>query len=208
MRVVLADDHRTVREGLRWMLSESPDVEVVGEAADGAELLALLAEVDADIVVLDVNMPGMGGLEALETITAMDQAPKVIILSMHDRPVYVRRAVELGASGYLLKSAGRDELMRAFEAVMQGGAYVQSEITGHLLAEVAGRSDSASYRLSPRQTEILGLVAAGLENKQIARRLDLSETTVKTYLGEAFDRLGAHSRAEAVAIALREHLID
>ena len=126
MRVVIADDHRIVREGLRFMLSDHPDVEIVAEAANGEELLETLATVKADIVLLDLRMPGITGLEALDRISVDHPRTKVIILSMHDDPGYVRRAVELGASGYLLKNTGRDELLRALKAVQEeiGRAHV------------------------------------------------------------------------------------
>ncbi len=208
MKVIIADDHRTVREGLRWMLSEHPTIEVVGEAADGEELLRLVDDIDADVILLDVNMPGMGGLDALEAMRAKANKPRVIVLSMHDKPVYVRRAIELGAAGYLLKSAGRDELLRALQTVASGGVYLQGEVTGPLLDQVAAGGPTADRRLTVRQTEILALVADGQENKQIARALHISEATVKSYLQAAFERLGVHSRAEAVAVALRDGLIE
>jgi DNA-binding NarL/FixJ family response regulator len=131
------------------------------------------------------------------------------MLSMHDEPAYVKRAVELGAAGYLLKSAGREEVIRAIQVVVDGKSYIQGEVTGPLIEHVAGRSTtSASTELSPREREVLALVAAGSENKQITRALDVSEATVKTYLKSIFDRLGVPTRAEAVAVALREGVID
>lgn len=209
MRIIIADDHRVVREGLRWMLSDHPDIEVVGEAANGRELLELVADTPADVVLLDVRMPEMTGLEALEVLQETAPDLKVIVLSMHDEPAYVKRAVELGASGYLLKSAGRDEIIRALLVVAEGRAYIQGEVTGPLLETVAGRDRVGTAReLSPRERQVLALVAEGKENKQIARRLDVSEATVKTYLKSVFERLGVRTRAEAVAVALREGLID
>ena len=209
MRIIIADDHRVVREGLRWMLSDEPEVEVVGEAADGRELLALIAEIDADVILLDVRMPQMTGLEAMEELFEIAPDLKVIVLSMHDEPAYVRRAVELGASGYLLKSAGRDEIIRALDAVLAGDAYIQGELAGPLIEVVAGRDESTgSTELSPRERQVLALIADGSENKQIARELGISEATVKTHLKSAFDRLGVRSRAEAVAVALREGLLE
>lgn len=190
------------------MLSEHPTIDVAGEAADGEELLRLIGKVDADVILLDVNMPGMGGLEVLAALRGGEGSPRVIMLSMYDKPVYVRRAIELGAGGYLLKSAGRDELVRALETVAAGGAYLQGEVTGPLLAQVTGEETVDRPRLSSRQLEILELVAAGQENKQMARALDISEATVKSYLQAAFERLGVHSRAEAVAVALRDGLIE
>ncbi len=207
IRIIIADDHRVVREGLRWMLDGESEIEVVGEASDGDELLELVASVPADVVLLDVSMPGMGGLDALEQLSSSAPQVRVVMLSMHDKPVYVRRAVELGAAGYLLKSAGRDELMRALVAVAAGNAYIQGEVTGPLLEAVAS-TEPDEGKLSPRELEVLALVAAGKENKQVARELELSEATVKSYLKSAYERLGVSGRAEAVAVALRRGLID
>ena len=207
MRIILADDHKIVREGLRWMLSDEDDVEIVGEADSGEALLKLVDRVDADIVLLDVRMPGMSGLDALEILN--DRVPdlKVIILSMHGEPAYVRRAVELGAVGYLLKSSDRDELLGALAAVAAGKAYIQGEVTETLMKTISGQEAGTSL-LSPRETEILVLVSRGLENKQIATELGISEATVKTHLKGVFNRLDVSSRAEAAAVGLRLGLIE
>jgi DNA-binding NarL/FixJ family response regulator len=206
MRVVVADDHRIVREGLAFLLSGEADVELVGEAGDVPELLDLLGRVETDIVLLDVRMPGASGLDALADLATEFPTVKVIMLTMHDEPSYVRRAVEGGAAGYLLKSAGREEVLRALRAVAEGKAYIQGEVTAPLVDELGAPTDV--LRLSPREIEVLQLVARGLENKQIARELDISEATVKTYLKSTFERLGARSRAEAVAVGLRSGLIE
>ncbi len=207
MRVVIADDHWTVRDGLKWMLSGEAGIEVVGEATDGSELLDLLTTTDADIVLLDVNMPGMGGLEALEALRDRSTSLGIIVLSMHDKTVYVKRAIELGANGYLLKSAGKEELVRAIGIVADGGSYIQGELTGAIIEGAAG-TDSRAPRLSPRELEVLERVARGEENKQIATALGISEATVKTYLKSVFERLEVHSRAEAVAVGLRLGIIE
>jgi NarL family two-component system response regulator YdfI len=207
MRIILADDHKIVREGLRWMLSDEDDVEIVGEADSGEALLKLVDRVDADIVLLDVRMPGMSGLDALEILSERVPDLKVIILSMHGEPAYVRRAVELGAAGYLLKSSDRDELLGALAAVAAGKAYIQGEVTETLMKTISGQEAGASL-LSPRETEILVLVSRGLENKQIATELGISEATVKTHLKGVFNRLDVSSRAEAAAVGLRLGLIE
>jgi len=207
MRVIVADDHKVVREGIRWMLEDQPDVEIVAEADSGPSLLELAKTVEADIVLLDVRMPGMTGLEALELLQENHPALRVIILSMHDEPAYVRRAIELGAAGYLLKNTDREELITALTEVSKGGAYIQSAVTGTLMDTLSGR-DRAAAVLTDREREILKLVATGYENKQIARELDISEATVKTHLRAAFERLDVTSRAEAVAVGLRLGLID
>jgi DNA-binding NarL/FixJ family response regulator len=207
MRVVVTDDHRVVREGLRYMLSDAPDVDVVGEAESGEELLALVSSEVVDVVLLDVRMPGMSGLDVLERLAEDAPQVRVLMLSMHDQPAYVRRAIELGAAGYLLKSAGRDELLTALQVAAEGGTYLPGELMEPLVATMAGRTRS-SGKLSPREHQVLQLVANGLENKQIATELDLSEATVKTYLRGVFERLEVSSRAEAAAVGLRLGLIE
>lgn len=213
MRLLLADDHRIVRDGLRWMLSDEPDIDVVGEATDGQQLLDQLRDHpgDADIVLLDIRMPGLGGLDALEHLIgdAPAEMPAVIILSMHGEPAFVRRAVELGASGYLLKSTTREQLLAALRHVAAGNAYIQSEITAPLLDQVAGRTtQAATPTLTERELQVLHLVATGATNKQIASQLDITEATVKTHLKGVFARLDVANRAEAVAKALQLGLID
>jgi two-component system invasion response regulator UvrY len=207
MRVVVTDDHRVVREGLRYMLNDAPDVDVVGEAESGEELLALVGSEVVDVVLLDVRMPGMSGLDVLERLAEEAPQVRVLMLSMHDQPAYVRRAIELGAAGYLLKSAGRDELLKALQVAAEGGTYLPGELMEPLVATMAGRTRS-SGKLSPREHQVLQLVANGLENKQIATELDLSEATVKTYLRGVFERLEVSSRAEAAAVGLRLGLIE
>lgn len=206
MKVVIADDHRIVRDGIVWMLSDATPIDISGQAESGEALLELLAVQSVDVVLLDVRMPGMSGLDALERIAREYPQVRVIMLSMHDEPAYVRRAIELGASGYLLKSTGRDELIRALETVAEGGAYLQGDVVAPLIAHT--ESEPPSVHLSPREQEVLQLVAHGLENKQIAAELGISDATVKTYLRGIFERLGVSSRAEAVAIGLRQQIIE
>lgn len=214
MRVLLADDHAIVREGLRWMLREEPDIDIVAEAANGGELLEALGRHpgEVDIVLLDLRMPGLGGLDALERIVAPEAAtcaPAVVILSMHHEPFLVRRAIELGAAGYLLKSATRRDLIAALREVAAGNSYLHAEVTGPLLDQVAGRAPPATTpTLTARETEILTLVAAGSANKEVAAELGVAEETVKSALKDAFARLRAANRAEAVAKAIQLGLID
>ncbi len=202
MRVIIADDHRIVREGLIWMLTDRPDIEIVGEAEGGESLLTLLDTVDADVILLDIRMPDLSGIEVLERLRSREKSPAVLVMSMHDEPGYVRKAVELGAAGYLLKNSSKDEMIRALESVAGGAFHVQGEVARPLIG-----GDQAGGHLSPRQRLVLQLVADGLENKQIAAELNISATTVKKYLSETFETLSVLSRAEAVAVGLRTGLI-
>jgi DNA-binding NarL/FixJ family response regulator len=212
VRLLLADDHRIVREGLRWMLRDEPDIDIVAEAGNGAELLAQLREHrdHVDVVLLDIRMPGLGGLDALEQLRPRTAraSPAVIVLSMHHEPFLVRRAIELGAAGYLLKSVTRRELLAALRHVAAGSSYVQAEVTGPLLDQVAGRAPpAATPTLTDRQVEVLLLVSAGKANKQVAAELGIAEDTVKTVLKDIFARLRACNRAQAVTKALQLGLI-
>ena len=209
IRLLLADDHRIVREGLAMMLADVEDIEIVGEADDGESLLLLMEEIEADVVLLDVRMPGMGGLEALPRLRAADPGVKVVILSMHDEPAYVTKAVEQGANAYLLKSTDRDELVRAIHLVVEGKAYIQAELTSALVARLAGDTEQIDQpTVSPRVFEVLRLLALGYENKQIGAELEIAEATVKTHLKALYETLDVRNRAEAVAVALRLGLID
>ena len=209
MRVIIADDHRIVRDGLRMILSHDPEIEIVEEVDDGEHLLAVLEEVEADVVLLDIRMPGLSGLETLESLRERQHSIRVVILTMYDDPVYVRRAVELGADGYLLKSVDREELKRALRAVDSGQSYIQGELAGPLIASIAEpRSAGPIGDVDAEGKLILELLAEGLDNQQLAERLDLSEPAVKARLRRIYRTLGVKRRSEAVAVALRLGLIS
>ena len=207
MRILIVDDHKVVRDGVRFMLSDTPEIEIVGEADSAEAMFDIVSSEPVDVVLLDIRMEGMTGLDALGRMASEFPQVRVLMLSMHDQPGYVRRAIELGASGYLLKSAGRDEVLAAISSVSEGGTYIQASLMEPLLADATGVSRHTG-RLSPREQEVLQLIADGSENKQIARHLGLSEATVKTYIRGVFDRLDVSSRAEAVAVGLRIGIID
>ncbi len=209
MRVIIADDHRIVRDGLRMILSHDPEIEIVEEVDDGEHLLAVLEEVEADVVLLDIRMPGLSGLETLESLRERQHSIRVVILTMYDDPVYVRRAVELGADGYLLKSVDREELKRALRAVDSGQSYIQGELTGPLIASIAEpRSAGPIGDVDAEGKLMLELLAEGMDNQQMAERLDLSEPAVKAKLRRIYRILGVKRRSEAVAVALRLGLIS
>jgi len=208
--ILVVDDHLIVREGLRWMLGRDSGLEVVAEAENAAQAMEVLSTTRPDVVLLDIHLPDRSGLEALRDIRERFPEIPVVILTMSDDPEYVEEAVRSGASGYLVKNAPQAELVRAVQAAAAGDGYIQAEVTGPLLSrfarEVRGRGADPS--LSPRELDVVSLVADGLADKQIAARLGISEATVKGYLRQVYEKLGAADRAQAVAIALRRRLID
>jgi len=210
IRVMIADDHAVLREGLRFMLDGADGLEIVAEAANGREVLEQLESVAPDVLFLDVKMPEMDGLTALAHISELHPELPVLVLSMYDDPGYVETAIRSGAAGYLLKTASREELIRAVHAAHAGDGYLQPEITPLVLKRFATRTahQEVDIDLAPREQEVLQLIADGQSTKQIASTLHLSESTVKTYLRTLFEKLGASHRAHAVALALRYHLID
>ncbi len=210
MRILVVDDHLVVREGLRWMLGPDSGIEIVAEAETGTKGLEAIEADRPDVVLLDIHLPDGSGLEFLATIRERFPGLPVVMLTMADEPTYVEEAVRAGAVGYLLKSAPRDELIRAINAAGAGDAYIQAEVTGPLLQRFSSssRASGATPALSPRELDVVGLLAEGMADKQIAAELGLSEATVKTYLRQVYEKLGAADRAQAVAIALRTRIID
>ena len=209
MKVILTDDHRIVRDGIRWMLDTEPDVDIVGEAGDGSTLLSLLDDLKADVVLLDIRMPGLSGLDTLDRIIERGHDVAVLMLTMYDEPELVAAAVEKGARGYLLKSAKRSELIKAIRALHGGGSYLQDELVGPFLQRIAKRPDREVLpELSATERKILQLVAIGRANHEIAVELGMTEPAVKAALRRVFEKLHAGSRAEAAAIGIRLSLID
>jgi len=208
VRVLIVDDHRLVRDGIKWMLADAPEVEVVGEASSGQELLRLLEDgVELDVILLDIRMPGMSGLEVLQALAGLDETPPVLMLSMYDEPGLVRQAVALGAAGYLKKSAGRDDLLRAIATVGSGMAFLQGELAGPVIASMSD-TGAEPTTLTDADRQILKLMSSGLGNREIAAEIGRTEGAVRTALQDLFRRLDVHSRSEAVAVALRLGAID
>jgi two-component system, NarL family, response regulator YdfI len=210
VRVIVADDHVAVREGLRWMLQSDPSVKVVAEAADGTELLRLIDAIPCDAVLLDLTMPGVSGLDVLAALRASGRELPIVVLTMHDDAAHVDRALALGASGYILESAPRDEMLRALSAAIAGGAYVQPSLAKPLLARhvVTGEMVSGEpVALTTRQLQLLRALATGRTNKELAHEMGIAQGTVKSYLKELYERLGVGSRAGAVAYGMRHGLI-
>lgn len=211
LRVIVTDDHEAVRAGLRWMLRSDDAVDVVAEASDGRSLLELLERVECDAVLLDLAMPGMGGLDVLDALGTAGRVVPVVVLTMHDDAGHVDRALALGASGYILKSAPRDEIVRALVAATSGGAYVQPSLAKPLLARYvtagSGQEEQGAIQLTPRQLQLLRALAAGRANKELAHDLGITEATVKGYLKDLYAKLGVTSRAGAVGYGMRHGLI-
>ncbi len=209
MRIIVADDHRIMREGVQMLLADSEQIEVVGEADSGEALLDLLETVEVDAVLMDLEMPGMGGLDALDHLRTRFPDVGVVILSMHDRPDFVRRAITQGAEGYLLKSASREEVIRALETIVSGGSYIQPELVAPLVSGLGqGSPRTSDLVLTDRERQVLELMALGHDTTEMAAELGIGEATIRTHVKHLFSRLGVHNRAEAVAVGFREGLIS
>ncbi len=207
IRILIVDDHQIVRTGLRGMFETDPGFEVAGEAADGAEAVAQVRALRPDVVLMDLQMPGVGGVEAIRSIRATPGAPPVLVLTVYDSDAQILRAIESGASGNLLKDATRDELFRAVRSVAAGGSPLAPEVAARLMPRL-GPQRGAPEALSTRELEVVRQVAQGRSNKEIAFALRISEATVKTHLVHAFEKLGVTDRTSAVTTALERGLID
>lgn len=209
LRVALCDDHRLVIEGVRGLLAGFPDVECVGTAQDGAQLLYLLEHIQADVILLDLDMPVMDGSETLRRIKAKHQGLKVIMLTMNDGAAVVQQAMDLGADGYLLKTCGKEELLLAMREVHAG----RKHFTGMLMASLFNqkeedRSSSQLLKdLSEREVEVLAALAEGLGNKEIGERLHISPRTVDTHRTNLMRKLDTHHIAGLVRIAIKAGLV-
>ena len=211
VRVLLADDHTLVRAGLRKLLEAMPEVEVVGEASDGLALLALAAQLRPTLVLMDIAMPGINGLEATARLARQSPDIRVLILSMHQNEEYVRQALRHGAAGYLLKDAAPMELDLAIQAVLRGETYLSPAVSRGVVSDYVQRlrgEETPGTQLTPRQREVLQLVAEGHSTKEIARRLDLSVKTVDTHRSQLMKLLDIHEVAGLVRYAMRVGLIS
>jgi DNA-binding NarL/FixJ family response regulator len=218
IRVLLADDQSLIRAGFRLLIDSADDLEVVGEACDGAEAVRLARRERADVVLMDIRMPGVDGLEATRRIAADDDLAgvKVIILTTFEADEYVYQAIRAGASGFLVKDSEPAELLQAVRVVARGDALLSPGVTRRLITDLAGRAQRPPPRAGPsrlldrltaREREVLALVAAGLSNDEIAGRLYLSPLTAKTHVSRAMTKLDVHDRAQLVVIAYESGLV-
>jgi DNA-binding NarL/FixJ family response regulator len=210
IRVFLVDDHTVVREAVRALLQAEPDIEVVGGAGDGSEALGPIVRLQPNVAVVDLKMPEVGGLELIRELRSKSPRTQILVFTMYDNPTYVSEALRLGASGYVLKSVTKSDLLKAIRTVRDGGKFLQAEVARPLLQKVAveARLDAKQNRLTVRELEALELLAEGKTNKEVASALAVSDETVKTHLKHIYEKLGASDRAHAVAIAFRLNLIE
>jgi DNA-binding NarL/FixJ family response regulator len=211
-RVLLADDHAVVRKGLRFILEQEPDLQVSGEAADGREAVRLARELSPDVVVMDIAMPQLNGIDATSQIVKQNPRTNVLILSMHNDETYLLRALEAGARGFLLKDTAEEDLVRAVRVAAQGKPFFSPAIAQALLEDymrnLQQRNQQDSYSLlTDREKEVLQLLAEGRSNKDVAQLLNLSVYTVETHRTRIMQKLNLHNTAELVLYAVRKKII-
>ncbi len=205
VRILIVDDHPVVRDGLRGMLSGQADFSVVGEAGDGEQGVRLAEQLAPDVVLMDLRMPVLDGTAAIERIHAGRAQVRVLVLTTYDTDAEILKAIEAGATGYILKDAPREELFRAIRATAQGQSYLSPAVATRLMSQLRA---PAQDQLSPRELDVLHWVAKGASNKEIGRNLHISEATVKSHLLHIYEKLGAEDRAHAVSLAVQKGLLD
>ncbi|WP_431894316.1 response regulator [Nonomuraea sp. bgisy101] len=203
IRLLIADDHPIVRDGIRGMFTADPRFEVLGEAGDGAQAVELARALLPDVILMDLRMPRMDGVTAIKELAKLGNTARVLVLTTYDTDSDVLPAIEAGATGYLLKDAPRDELMRAVHAAARGEAVLSPSVATRLLGRVRAPADP----LSARELEVLRLIAQGTTNREAAARLFISEATVKTHVLHIYTKLGVNDRAAAVAVAYQRGLL-
>ncbi|MFF4119377.1 response regulator [Streptomyces sp. NPDC001714] len=205
--LLIVDDHPVVRDGLRGMFESAPGFTVLGEASNGAEAVTLAAALDPDVILMDLRMPGGGGVDAIRELTRRDARAQVLVLTTYDTDSDTLPAIEAGATGYLLKDAPREELFTAVRAAAQGRTVLSPAVASRLVSAVRTPAAPGNEPLSAREREVLALVARGTSNREIARELFISEATVKTHLTHLYAKLGVNDRAAAVATGYQRGIL-
>jgi two-component system, NarL family, response regulator NreC len=208
IKILLADDHTIVRQGLKLIISSHADLQVIGEAANGREVLELAEKLKPDVILMDVAMPELNGIEATRRLRDVSPRTKVLVLSMHKEAVYVREILKAGARGYILKDAIDTELISAIQSVARGDGYISPAISGTLLSDYRQNITNPLDLLSSREREVLQLIAEGKTNKEVATRLNLSVYTVDSHRGKIMEKLNLHSTGELVRFAMKQGLVD
>ncbi len=208
IKILIADDHPVVVDGLAAILSTQPDFEVMARAANGREVLDLVGAAPPDVLLLDLQMPELDGVQTLNALRERGQEVPAIVFTAFDTDERILSAVQAGAQGYLLKGAPREELFNAIRVVYGGGSLLQPIVTSKLLRRITEAQHAQTEPLSPREREVLTLMVRGLQNKEIAAQLVISERTVKFHVSSILAKLGAGNRTEAVTIALQRHLVE
>jgi DNA-binding NarL/FixJ family response regulator len=209
IRVVIADDHTILREGLRQLLTSAPDIEVAGEAADGFEVMARVRGEPFDVLILDMSMPGRSGIELIKLVKAERPKLRILVLSMHEEEQYAVRSIKAGASGYMTKDSAGTQLVNAIRKVATGGAFISAEVAEQLaLGAMPDAEGPLHAKLSDREYEVFQLLVAGVSVSEIAARLNLSAKTVSTHKARLMEKLGIDNQADLVRYAMRHNLAD
>ena len=209
INVLLTDDHELVRTGIRRLLEDSKQVKIVGEAECGEDSLQLAQSLNPDVILMDVNMPGIGGVEACRRILQRNPKQKIIVLTVHNEKTFPKRLLEIGAKGYLTKDCGIDEMIKAIKQVNSGGSYIASSIAQQLaLSLLPGNDANPIDRLSRREFQVMLMISQGLTNVEISDKLCLSPKTISTYRLRVLEKLGAHNEVDLIKIAVEQGMIE
>lgn len=209
IKIIIADDHLMVREGLKQLLELDGDISVIGEAGDGIECLSMINKLNPDVVLLDINMPNMNGLEVLQKLKEQNKNHNVLILTIHNEIEYLVKAVDIGVSGYVLKDSESAVLKKAIYAVYEGDTFIQPSLAPLLKERLASDlSQGDESILTKRELEVLKLIAEGLFNKEIAYKLSISEKTVKNHVSNIFKKIGVSDRTQAAVYAIKNNIVD
>ena len=210
IKVMIADDHKMVREGLKKLIEFDGDIRVIAECGDGADCITKISTVKPDIVLLDINMPDMNGMEVLTSIHGEEIRPRILMLTVHNEIAYLMKALDMGVDGYILKDSDSRELIRAIRCVYEGERFIEPSLIPLLNSKLIARDldEKKVDSLSDREVEVLKLVAGGLLNKEIADRLSISERTVKNHMSNIFRKIDCTDRTQAAVFCIRSGLVD